>query len=169
MKRLLFICFIVALFANSTFAQKQKYQSLFIYNFTKYIQWPESYGSEKFVIGVIGDSEIFESLEEMASKKKTTATGEELVIEKYESAEDMGHCNVLFLSSSAAGELSKIDKGAEAKPILIITESPGLATQGSVINFVELNDKIRFELNKKEAVNRGLIVSGELSSLAIVI
>jgi len=75
----------------------------------------------------------------------------------------------LFVSHDAAGELVQIDTETSSKPILIVTESPGLATQGSVINFVELNDKVKFELNESEASNRGLEVSGALTSLAIVI
>ena len=86
MKCFILVCIIGVLCANSSFAQKEKYQSLPIYNFTKYIEWPESYMSDKFVIGIIGVSEIFESLEEMVSKRKTTASGQEMQIEKYKSA-----------------------------------------------------------------------------------
>lgn len=169
MKRLILLCVLSVVIFTTSYAQKEKYQSLYIYNFTKYIKWPESYHADKFIIGVIGDSEIFESLKDMAAKKKTTASGVEMEVIKYKSVTEVGDCNILFVSHDAAGELVQIDTETSSKPILIVTESPGLATQGSVINFVELNDKVKFELNESEASNRGLEVSGALTSLAIVI
>ena len=169
MKRILLIFFVFTIFSSISFAQKEKYQSLFIYNFTKYIKWPESYNGEKFVIGVIGNSEILSALNEMASSKKKTGTGEVIEIKKYSSVENIDDCNILFVSNDAVNNLEKIVDQTSSKPILIITESPGMATKGSIINFVDQNGKIKFELNEAKATTRGLVVSGSLTSLAIMI
>lgn len=169
MKRLILLFIICFVVFNAAHAQKEKYQSLFIYNFTKYIKWPDSYNSEKFIIGVIGDSDILESLNSMASSKKKTATGKEMQVKKYSSVGEIDDCNILFVSENAASDLGQIVNDTGSKPILIITDSPGLATQGSIINFIEQDGKIKFELNEEKANGRGLIVSGSLTSLAILI
>jgi len=169
MKRILLIFFVFTIYSSISFAQKEKYQSLFIYNFTKYIKWPESYNGEKFVIGVIGNSEILAALNEMAASKKKTGTGEVIEVKKYSSVDNIDNCNILFVSNDAVDNLGKIVDQTSSKPILIITESPGMATQGSIINFVDQNGKIKFELNEAKATTRGLVVSGSLTSLAIMI
>lgn len=150
-------------------AQKEKYQSLFIYNFTKYIKWPDSYNSDKFVIGVLGNSAIFTSLSEMALAKKKTGNGLVIEVKKYSSVDEIDGCNILFVSENAIDNLGQIDSRTSTKPILVVSDSPGMATKGSVINFVELDGKMKFELNESKAFGKGLIVSGSLISLAILI
>jgi hypothetical protein len=48
-------------------AQDEKFKAIFIYNFTKYINWPASEGD--FVINVLGDEAITREMGEIATKK----------------------------------------------------------------------------------------------------
>lgn len=169
MKRILLLSSLFFLIISTSNGQKEKYQSLFIYNFTKYIKWPDSYNSGKFVIGVYGDSPIIESLNSMALSKKMTGSGAVIEVKKYSNINEIGDCNILFVSENAITDLGQIDTYSASKPILIVTESPGMATQGSVINFVETDGKMKFELNASKASNRGLVVSTSLTNLAIII
>ena len=169
MKRAILIIFLGLIFNTTSFAQKEKYESLFIYNFTKYIKWPDSYNQGKFVIGVLGNSSIYQSLNEMAESKKKTSSGSNLEVIKYSSITDIGECNILFVSENMINKIDEIDGGTTGKPILIITDSPGMANKGSVINFIEKDGKIKFELNEAKAEMRNLIVSGSLTTLAILI
>jgi hypothetical protein len=169
MKRTILILFLISIFSLSTFAQKEKYESLFIYNFTKYIKWPDNYNQGKFVIGVLGNSSIYQSLDEMAESKKKTSSGANLEVIKYNSISDIGECNILFVSENMINKLQEIDGVTSGKPILIVTDSPGMANKGSVINFIEKDGKIKFELNEASANIRNLVVSGSLTSLAILI
>lgn len=71
MKRIFLLLGVVGLcLSSNAWAQKSKYQSIFIYNFIKYIKWPDSYNSGNFIIGVVGNSDIVASLEQMAAAKK---------------------------------------------------------------------------------------------------
>ena len=169
MKKILLIFFLMMAIVSVNHAQKEKYQSLFIYNFTKYIKWPDSYNSDKFVIGVLGNSAIFTSLSEMALAKKKTGNGLVIEVKKYSSVDEIDGCNILFVSENAIDNLGQIDSRTSTKPILVVSDSPGMATKGSVINFVELDGKMKFELNESKAFGKGLIVSGSLISLAILI
>lgn len=169
MRKIFLIIFIIMIISNLSFGQKEKYESLFIYNFTKYIKWPDNYNQGKFVIGVLGNSDIFESLNSMASSKKKTASGATLEVYKFNSETEIGECNILFVSENMLDKLNAIDNGTAEKPVLIVTDSPGMATQGSVINFIEMDGKIKFELNEAKANSRNLVISGSLTTLAILI
>ena len=169
MKKILLLFLLVLVFFNTSIAQKDKYQSLFIYNFTKYIKWPDSYNSGKFVIGVIGNSNVVESIKSMAASKKKTGNGSVIEVKKYASVDEIDNCNILFVSQNVIDNFEQIVIRTGSKPILIITDTPGMATQGSIINFVEQSGKIKFELNKSNAISRGLMVASSLTSLAIVI
>ncbi len=169
MKRIFFSLLLLLTFVYNSQAQKEKYQSLFIYNFTKYIKWPDSFNSGKFVIGIIGDSKISELIAAMVNSKKATGNGYIIEIKNYSSVEEIKDCNILFVSESSIGSLSEICEHTTSDPVLIVTDSPEMANQGSIINFVDKNGKIKFELNEDNASSRGLIVSGSFASLAIII
>ncbi|MBR5642849.1 MAG: YfiR family protein [Salinivirgaceae bacterium] len=50
-------------------AQDEKFKALFMYNFTKYIEWPQNKQSGDFVIGVIGNPAIVGELNAIAQRK----------------------------------------------------------------------------------------------------
>jgi len=169
MKRGLLLFLLVFVLFSTSNAQKEKYQSLFIYNFTKYIKWPDSYNSGKFIIGIIGNSPVIESVKSMAASKKKTGNGAVIEVRKYASVSEIDDCNILFVSNNVIGKLEQIVNQTATKPILIITDTPEMATQGSVINFVETGGRIKFELNQSNATSHNLVISSSLISLAIII
>ena len=149
-------------------AQKEKFQSIFIYNFTKYIKWPDSYNSGNFVITVLGNSSIFESLKQMAAQKAQT-NGKAIQVKKANDMSEIGDAHVLFISENQLSQMDQIISSTSGKPMLIVTEKPGMGGQGATINFVEKDSKIKFELNQENAESRGLKVSSSLAGLAILI
>ncbi len=148
-------------------AQEYKYHPSFIYNFTKYIEWPASYQSGDFVIAVLGDSPIIQELEKMAENKSVGS--QKFVIKKLKSASDIEKCHMLFIPVSKSKDLTQALEKLEGKPTLVVTEKPGMANQGSGINFIMLEGKWKFELNKAATEKSNLKVSGDLAKFAIII
>ncbi|MDQ3394370.1 MAG: YfiR family protein [Bacteroidota bacterium] len=148
-------------------AQDYKYHPSFIYNFTKYIEWPASYQTGDFVIAVLGDSEIIIELEKMAENKSVGS--QKFVIKKLKSADEIEKCHLLFIPVSKSKELTQALLKLEGKPTLIVTEKPGMASQGSGINFVMMDGKWKFELNKSATEKSNLKVSSDLAKFAIII
>lgn len=148
-------------------AQKEKYHSIFIYNFSKYVKWPNAQNDGDFVIGVYGSSAIVDDLKVMATSKKVN--GQNIRIEEFKSMEDVGSCHILYVAASESNKINQIVGITKGSPVLIVTDEPGLAQKGSVINFVEVGGKIKFELNQQTAESRGLKVSSSLTTLAIMV
>jgi hypothetical protein len=163
--------FILAVFLlasfNDALAQKEKYYSLFIYNFSKYIKWPDSGNSSEFVIGVLGSPDMVNILSKTAASK--TVNGADIVVKQFNDASEISDCHILFISERESSKLDEITSLTPNESILIVTDKPGLAKKGSIINFIEKDGKIKFELNQADAEARGLKVSGSLVSLAILV
>ena len=68
--RKIYITFFLILLSNALWAQDEMFKSLFIYNFTKNIEWPSGYNSGDFIITVIGSSPIILELKKIAKLKK---------------------------------------------------------------------------------------------------
>ncbi len=159
--------FLMIVTFQSAWVQKEKYHSIFIYNFCKYVKWPDNQGSGKFVIGVFGNSKIQKDLNSLAATKKIN--GMPIEVRRISSATEIGDCNILYVANSESGKIDKIISQTGNQSVLIVTDKPGLAQRGAVINFVEIDGKIKFELNQQNAESHGLKVAGSLASLAILV
>ena len=143
-----------------------KIKATFIYNFTKYIDWPEKYKEGNFVIGVLGTTPFYNDLTALLTKK---SVGKQIFeIKSFTNVESIsGNCHILFIPVANSGMMPDVLKKMKGKNTLIVTEKSGLAKQGSGINFVVDNNKQRFELNKANIEKYDLKVSSTLASLAI--
>jgi hypothetical protein len=155
--------------AGRAYAQEINYKlaSLYVYNFAKYIEWPVSAPQSDFVIGIIGNSGVLAELQTVAQQKKIN--GKSVVVRKISSADEAAECHIVFVSSKESNEAKLItDKGS---PVLVISEKPGMAKKGSMINlFVDDNDdRTKFEINKSMLEKHKLKVSGELLKLGIIV
>lgn len=167
-KRLIFVFILVMLIGISARAQDiHKFHSIFIYNFSKFIQWPDEYKTGDFVIGVLGNSPVLKHLKAMASNKKVGSQNFKIV--NFKRPEEIGKCHILYIPTENSGELEDCVGIIANDATLIITDKPGLAEVGSGINFLIVDGKPKFELNKMATEKRKLKVSSELAKLAIMI
>ena len=166
LQNLLLISFLFTL-STQVKAQVPKLQSVFIYNFTKYIDWPAEYKTGNFVVGVLGDATITRELQKMARTKK--AGTQTIEIKTFKTVADVSKCHILFIPSSKSSFISQIAKKVGAKSTLIIGEKEGLTRNGAAINFVLKDNKQKFELSKKNAAKHKLKVSSSLEKLAIIV
>ncbi|HNW45034.1 MAG TPA: YfiR family protein [Elusimicrobiales bacterium] len=148
-------------------ALEDKVKTAFLYKFTKYVQWPEAGQDEDFQIAVIGDSGLIAPLRELAREK--LSNGGKIKVERWRSPEDIGPCRILFIAASERERLGEILKKTEGKNILTVGDSKGLAALGVAINFVVVDGKVRFEINRRAAAQAGVEISSQLLKLAILV
>ncbi|HEX5170096.1 MAG TPA: YfiR family protein [Cyclobacteriaceae bacterium] len=145
-----------------------KTKTLFIYNFTKYVEWPESMKTGSFVIGIYGDyPNLLAELQNMASTK--TAGSQKITIIQYSSVETIVPCHLIYVNEDKAGELPGIIKKLGDYPTLVVTDAEGSAKKGACINFYYEASKQRMEVNPETIRKRDLKISGQLLSLAKVV
>jgi len=83
LKKLLLLALILrGVWSGNCKAQETDYKAytLFIYNFMKYIEWPEAQSKGDFVIAVLGDSPVNKELQTLAAGKKLK--GRNIVLKK---------------------------------------------------------------------------------------
>jgi hypothetical protein len=145
--------------------KEYKLKAAFIYNFIQYIDWSVT-SPKEYVIGVIGASPIEEDLREIALTK--TANDKKIIVHKFSSSDDLSSCNIIFIPREASGSLETVLSRA-SKGTLVVSEKPGCGKQGSAINFVIVDNKLKFETNLKALNSAGLKASSQLLKLAIII
>lgn len=154
-------------FAGNSNANRFKLYVGFINHFTKFIQWSDDKRSGDFVIGVYGDSPMFDELSAMLTGKQVN--DQKIAIKKIDSEGAASSCHILFVSENQMKMLGSLHNKAKSSNFLIVADSDGAARKGADINFVEEGGSIKFELNPKNATEHGLKISGKLKELAKII
>jgi hypothetical protein len=162
---ILVIVLLAVLYSLQSDAQVGKFQAGYIYQFTKYIEWPATYKSGDFVIGILGNADVSSSLQELASTKKVV--DQAIKVQDYASVGDVGKCNILFIAASQSGDLDAVLKKLWTSGTMIICEKPGMAQSGASINFLEKDGKLVFEINQSSFDRHGLSVNSQLLNLAV--
>ena len=166
MKRALFSIILLFVGGMAT-AQNYKQYTIFIYSFTRYIQWPEPYSQGDFEILVMGETPLLEELKTMAQYKKIG--DRPIKVTKINSASEIRKCNILFIPSDNSEKMGEVLQKVNTQSILVITEATGMGAQGSCVNFITKDGKLAFELNQSALTKQSLKASIELTRLAIVI
>ena len=138
-----------------------------IYNFIKYIQWPSEGEAGEFIVGIIGEDDVFNTLKSYYDGKPKGA--KKYSIRKLASADEAATCAVVYIGKNKSGQFDAVKTAASGKPILTITDSSNLGRKGSCINFKVLDGKLKFELNQASIASSTLKVSSQLSSMAILL
>lgn len=167
MKKYITLSLIVFCFIFSAKAQlgDYKFHTIYIYNFTKYIQWPNTYQTGDFVIGVYGSSPITSQLR-AATANKTVGT-QKIVVKQYNNLASVDNPHILFIPNLQSRNLDALKKKLEGKSTLFVTEKNGLAKLGSHINFILRDGKWKIEMNLAQVEAAGMRVSSQLARIAI--
>jgi len=138
-----------------------------VYRFTKYIDWPESKKQGDFVIGIVGDSPLYDELKNFIANKKVGS--QKIKIKSFPSSESIFNCHILFITEEKSNSLKKIVASTKGTSTLLVSESEGLARRGSCINFVVIDERIKLEINRNNIVERDMNIATELLSLGIIV
>jgi YfiR/HmsC-like len=140
-------------------------KAAFIYNFTKFVEWEKESVGPTFVIGVIGESDIYKPLRSVAETKKVS--NKKIEVLKFEDLTELSTCQILFVpEGTSQKKLQECISSKFTKKTLVITEKRGSLSYGSGINFLMIDNRIKFEVNIG-ALNRANIkASSQLLKLA---
>jgi hypothetical protein len=161
---------IVMMVSSAAMAQERplhEVYSMMVFNFVKYVQWPTNDNTKEFVIGVVGNNEIYNTLNTWYAGK--TKGSKVYVIKKFSNASEITDCQVLFIDRNKSNEFDAINNRVKGKGTLVVTDRNGLGVKGSCINFKTVDDKLKFELNQQAIEASNLKVATTLSSMAILI
>ena len=151
-------------------ARECEIKAAFLYNFTKFVDWPArtfANADAPIVIGVLGDSPCAQELEHLIKDRKVN--GRTIVMRRIASAEEAKVTQLLFVGFAQETQFAGLKAAIESLPVLTVGESPRFATLGGAIDFVPQGDKIRFEINIDAAEHAGLKISAQLQKLAAVV
>ncbi|MBF0611705.1 MAG: YfiR family protein [Magnetococcales bacterium] len=141
----------------------------YLYNFTKFVAWPaDAFAREDtpFHLCILGTDPFGPLLDSLAKK---SVQGRPIVVSRLTGLSKENVCQLLYISASFVGDLSSFVSLLEGKPVLTIGEVPGFIQSGGMINFVRLQEHLRFEVHPDHLQKAGLKASAAMLQVAIVV
>jgi len=141
-------------------------EAAYLFNFGKFVAWPPGAQADSpFLICVLGDDPFGPILDR-------TVTGETVKDrpvhgKRISRPQDATACSILYISSSESARLSRILPVIQEAPVLTVSDIPGFAQQGGMIQFVLRDGRVRFEVNLAPTRRNGLTLSSELLKVAV--
>lgn len=137
---------------------------IYIYNFCRFTQWPEI--KTEITIGVLGNSPLYQGLQKMATTKSTYNL--KFIIKKYNNIAEIADCDVLFVPYASNFDIKQVYQKVANKSVMVITEDEK-AKDFTCFNFVVIEGKLMYQVNKQQCDKAKLKVSQKLLSLGILI
>ena len=151
-------------------SQEYPVKLAFLYNFTKFVEWPpSSYGEagSPLTICIVGDDPFSPELEGELQTREVR--GHPVKIKKLRPDDDLNACQIVFIPLTAEAHATRIVMRLKRSSTLTIGETEGFAMLGGIINLTIEGNKLHFEVNLIAADRAGLKISSKLLSLAKIV
>jgi hypothetical protein len=140
-------------------------QANYLYNIAKLVEWKdESMRKGNFIIGVIGNTNLYQELIKQYSTR--TIGRQPIEVRMLPRTADVEQCHILFVGRTDLALLPAIYKNMKGKPTMVVTEYGGALDDGAVVNFVKVDNLLKYELSISNAHKHGLVVGSTLKNLA---
>ncbi len=152
--------------AQTKSINENQLKAAFIYNFTRFINWPpQSFtdAESPFIIGIFGEDRLSTHLNLLIKGEKLN--NRPIIIKTYSSAQKIGACHILFISSQSASEIKNQLWYINRKSTLTVSDMPNFAKTGGIIGFYKVQNKLKLQINMYEVKHSELIFSSKLLSL----
>lgn len=145
-------------------------KAAFLYNFAKFVEWPGNFSADPnapMIIGILGRDPFGGEIDRAIEGK--SVNGHHLTIKRFSTLDGYKSCQILFVSSSERNNVPRILAAVANSSVLTVSETNRFAQIGGIINFITIENRIRFEINQAAAARAGLKISSKLLSLGRVV
>lgn len=151
--------------ADADVSKEYQVKAAFLYNFTKFVEWPRERfadATSPIVIGVLGRNPFGDVLGKIVQGR--TVNGRALQVRLIARADELAAVHLLFVP---AGEEDRLPAAAwQNAAVVAVGESADFAAHGGTIIFTREADKVCFAINLASAGRAGLKISAQLLKLA---
>lgn len=174
LRLVLSLLFFIAL-GQPALAQKKpalEYQvkAAFLFNFTRFINWPPTaFNSPNapFIIGIIGNDPFGSYIEEIVEGEKVG--NHPIAVQRYHDAKDVVNCNILFININEPARVKEILSVIDQQNLLTVSDADNFTKLGGEVRFFKEDNKIRIQINLAAAKASQLEISSKLLRIAKIL
>lgn len=141
-------------------------KAAYLYRFVGYVDWPAQVsGSKPFTIAVLDAPGVARELQRLLPGHPIN--GGIARVQEITRVQEAGTAQVLYIGAGHADFLGALYSQTVPKSVLFVTDEAGGLQSGSVLNFLNIDHRVRFEISLTAAERVHLKISSELLSIAV--
>ncbi len=148
-------------------SREYQLKAAFLFNFTRFVEWPASAlpaDETPLVIGILGNNPFGSFLEELVSGEKVD--GHPVIVTQYKSTDDIKKCHILFINLPDPKKQAEAIADLHTKSILMVSDNVSFLSSGGMIRLFTRDNRIKMEVNVEASKAAGLTISSKLLRLA---
>ena len=143
-------------------------KSTYLYKFQPFVTWPDQAfpsPTSPFNLCIVGD-DPFGAVIDRAIAGQSAGPHAMAVVRLRTAAPDV-HCQIMYVGTHDPQTALQSLAAVRGMPVLTVTDSTHDAAAKGIINFVIVENRVRFEIDTEAAMRNGLSISSKLLSLAL--
>ena len=158
------IAIVGAPFAQSAQFTVEAVKAAYLFRFAQYVEWPSLAADSPFVIAISGAEDVAVHLERLLPGM--SVNGHRVVVRRLTRAQELDGVHILYIGAKAFSRTRALRTQAIDRPILVVTDHELGLDGGGIINFIEVDSNLRFEISLIAADRSGLKINTQLLSVA---
>lgn len=148
-------------------ASERSVKAAYIYRFLPYIEWPAAVlaPGAQIVIGVVGADDVAAELEQLLRHRP--ADERSIAVRRLGPSDVWTGAHALYAGQEVAARVLAVAKALQDRSVLTISDAENAVDRGFVIGFVNVESRLRFEVNADIAERSGLKLSSRLLTVAL--
>ena len=166
----LLLAFCATALPGQVVSRESQLKAVYIYHFTEFVDWPKTAfptPASPILIGVLGPDPFGGYLEQAIRDERVH--DRRLIIQRYQRVQEVENCHLLFISASENARLEGILAELKGRSILTVGETEDFALRGGMIQFINVQNHIRFRINLGAARAAKIQISSKMLRSAEVL
>jgi len=137
-------------------------KSVFLYNFSRFVRWPDGAlgpPSTPLRIGVLNTAAFEKSFQRLAGK---TAQGRPVVFVHCRRIEELRQCAIVYLNARDDLLIKRALTALSGHPVLTVGDGPDFLRWGGMLSFTHRENRIRLAANPAAAADAGIRLGARL-------
>jgi hypothetical protein len=141
-------------------------KAAFLYRFTGYVEWPPAaLAKPPFIIAVLDADGVATQLARLLQTRQVQNLPAQ--VRSIRSIREYNNAQMLYIGAAHREDLRHVIAAVAGHPVLIVTSEDDGLEAGSTVNFLLIDQRVRFEISVDAAQSAGLKVASELLAVAI--
>jgi len=154
--------------AQDTHPTEYQVEAAYLYNFGKFVRWPDATAPRSdaaFTICVLGRNPFDGGLKAVVAGQ--TINGHLVNVKEVSDITNAEDCQIVYVKEAETKRFREVLNRVRRMPLVTVSDAGDFLDRGGIIQFVLVNDRVRFAVNLEAARIAGVELSAELLKVAV--
>lgn len=142
-------------------------KAAYLFNFTRFVEWPDGTPppSDPFRLCVLADRTMTDLIEQTMTGEAVKGRASETTVPS--STDEARRCQILFVGRTEIGRAAPMLAAVRNHPVLTVSDAARFADTGGMIEFLRVDQHVRFRVNVEAAKRSRISISSRLLRVAV--